>query len=335
MRKLLYLLTLAAVLLAVQATAFSQSQPTFTTLSAAIADERTTHVSVTSATGFVASNGATGLNYGMFVDNEFMKITAVSGTVITVIRGEQRTQATSHASLSYVIVGQYGSQQQSSTQTGGPFIQSQPLGSCTRTNYPYLPLVQVNAAALGGQAMYDCVNGSWAQQTLLGAVYQPALYKACTAPIGSVAYGSMGTSTTASTTAQYTASVWVPATFVATGITNLNGSAVDTASKKVIILYSGSGRLIANSLATGTLATGNDSFQAIAFTATKIVTGPAMYFIGLQDDTADVNGIRTIAASTFNNVIGSSITSVFGTVASSITPPTTFTADVAPLACIY
>lgn len=334
-KKLVPILALVAVLMAVVPAAFGQSQPTFTTLSAAVTDARATRLTVTSATGFVASNQATGLDYGMFVDNEFMRITGVSGTTITVQRGQGSTVATPHASGADVIVGQYGSQLQSATQTGGPFIQSPLSGSCTRTSAQILPLVQTRPNALGGQAMYDCIGGTWVKQTLLSDISQPSLLKACSVPIGSVAYGSFGTSTTTGTTSEYTVNVFVPYTFIATGITNLNGSAVDGASKKIFILRTSDGKLIANTATAGTLATGNDAFQAIAFTATKIVTGPAYYLMGLQDDTADVNGIRTVAASTFNGIVGSAITSVFGTVAASVTAPTTFTADVAPIACLY
>lgn len=331
MRKLFSILSLAAVLMALSVGAFAQTATPFTTLSAAIADERTPRLTVTSATGFVASTG--NLDYGIFIDNEFMRITAVSGTIITVNRAQARTSATAHKSGAYVFYGQYGSQPAPGT-TGGPFIQSPAQGSCTRTAYTYMPMIQINASALGGQAMYDCVGGTWSKQTLPSDVYQPSLYKACTVPIGSVAYGSFGTSTTASTTSQYNATVFVPNTFIATGITNLNGSAVDTASKKIFILHSAAGNVIGNSAVAGTAATGNDAFQAIAFTTPLIVTGPATYFIGLQDDTADVNGIRTIATATFNGLPAGVTTSVFGTV-SAITVPSTFTADQGPVACIY
>ena len=335
MKKILHILTLAAVLMAVSVNAFSQTQPTFTTLSAAISDERTTRFTVASATGFVASNQTTGLNYGAFIDNEFIRITAVSGTTITGTRGQANTNATSHKSGARVFVGQYGSQQQSATQTGGPFIQGPLKGSCTRTAYPYLPLIQVNANALDGQGMYDCLGGQWLAGTLLDQPGSTPLVAACTVPIGSVAYGSFGTSTTASTTGEFTASVWVPTSFVATGITNLHGSAVDGAAKAISILRDSTGNRLAWSALAGTVTATNDAFQAIPFTATRIVVGPALYAIGIQNDTADVNAIRTVAASTFNNLVASSITSVFGTVAATVTLPTTFTADTGPVACIY
>lgn len=330
-KTLFQFLVMVAVLLAGLNSAYAQTQPTITTLSAAVADERTQRLTVASATGFVASTGT--LDYGMFVDHEFMRITAVSGTTITVQRGQARTNATAHKSGAYVFVGQYGSQPTSGSAVGGPFIQSPMQGACTATAYAYSPYIQVNAGALGGQALYNCINGVWTPQTLPGDVVQPALMKFCTVPIGSVAYGSFGTSTTASTTGQFTASVFVPQSFIATGITALNGSAVD-GSLKIHILNNMSGALIGSSAVAGTAGSGNDAFQAMAFTTPILVSGPATYFIGIQDNAADVNGIRTIAASTFNNVIAASLTSVFGTVGA-ITPPTTFTADTGPVACLY
>lgn len=334
MKKIFNLLALVAVLLVgTLTTAYSQAQqPTFTTLSSAITDTRATRIAVTSASGFVASTGT--LDYGIFVDNEFMRITGVSGTQITVQRGQANTNATAHPSGAYVVVGQFGAQLAPGV-AGGPFVQNKLSGTCSRGDWPYMPLIQVNANAIGGQAMYDCVGAVWRPQTLISQISQPALYKACTVPIGSVAYGSFGTSITASTTAQYTASVFVPNTIIVTGITQLNGAAVDTGSKKIVMLYGLNGQLLANSATAGTAATGSDAFQAIPFTSAKIITGPSYYFTGLQDDTADANALRMIATATFNNVIASSITSVFGTVPTSITAPTTFTADVGAIACLY
>lgn len=334
MKKFINLLTLVAVLLVGQiSTAYSQAQqPTFTTLSSAIADARATRIAVTSATGFVASTGT--LDYGLFVDNEFMRITAVSGTSITVQRGQSNTNATAHPSGAYVVVGQYGSQQAPGV-AGGPFVQNKLAGTCSRSDWPYMPLIQVNANAIGGQAMYDCIGAVWRPQTLISQISQPSLYKACTVPIGSVAYGSFGTSITPGTTSQYTASVFVPSTIIATGITELNGSAVDTGSKKIVIAYGLNGQLLANSATAGTAATGSDAFQAIPFTTPRILVGPSYYFLALQDDTADANGLRMVATATFNNVIAGVTTSVFGTVAASITAPTTFTADQGPIACLY
>lgn len=333
--KFFHLAMLVAVLLAVSTSAFSQLQPTRTTLAAAVTDERTTQITVTSATGFVASNQATGVEYGLYVDQEFMRINSVVGTRITVQRAVARTNATTHASGAQVIVGQYGSQNQSATQVGGPFIQTSMAGSCSRSQWPFLPLFQINPNTIGGLATYDCISGTWTKGTTLDSITIPALEKVCTVAIGSVAYASFGTDTTTSATLQYHANLFVPSTMLVTGITHLNGSAPDGASLKIVALYTANGQLVANSLLAGTLAVGANAFQAISFTTPRIVVGPAYYFIALQDNTADVAGIRTIAASTFNDVLAGTTASVFGTVAPSITVPTTFTADTGAISCLF
>ena len=342
MRKILHILTLAAVLLAVQATAFSQTQPTFTTLSAAVADERTTRLTVTSATGFVASNQATGLDYGLFVDNEFMRITAVSGTTITVERGQARTNATAHKSGARVFVGQFGSQRQSSTQTGGPFIQSPLYGSCTRTTGTILPLIQVNPTTLGGQALYDCNNGKWIKATLFDDQPQSPLVGPCSVPIGSVAYASFGTNTADVANKRMSTSIYVPVTGIYTGVQFLQGGTATT-DNITFGLFDAGGKPIANAGATGVLLATADTFKAVPFTAGSsgnaqtltIVPGPANYFISLNANGSTAGAIRTVAVSTFKNVLSAGTTSVtFGTFVA-FTPPTTFTADLAPIGCFY
>lgn len=315
---------------------FAQSAPTRTTLAAAMAAGARS-MTVTSATGFSANTG-TAQSY-VLIENDLRTVLSVSSTTIGL--GPARNNGVGHVNASTVIFGTAGNWSNGTAGAGqgstGVFLQSVPTGSCTRSNSQYLPvfIISGSGSTAGVSGTADCLGGKWILGTLPDqAGLQPALYKVCTVPIGSVAYGSFGTSTTTSTTVEYTANIFVPQTFLATGFTNLNGSAVDTASKKIFTLHDATGNLLANTATAGTLATGNDAFQAIAFTSATLVVGPAWYFVGLQDDTADVNGIRTIAASTFNGVLTSGPTSVFGTVGS-ITAPTTFTADVGPIGCLY
>lgn len=322
--------TLMAVL-AFVSSANAQTAPTRTTLSAAMAAGARQMV-VTSATGFTASSGAQ--QYFVLVENDLRQVLTVSSTTIGL--GPSKSAAVGHVSGATVVFGLPGNWTTGTAGTGagstGLFVPSVATGACSRANQQYLPLFVPNL--LNNMGTLDCLGGNWTLGTLPDAPGQLALIKNCTVPIGSVAYGSFGTSTTASTTGELTGSFYVPYTMWATGITQLNGSAVDGASKKIVILHDESGNLLANSATAGTTATGNDAFQAIAFTAAQFVVGPAYYFMGVQDDTADVNGIRTVAASTFNGLVASSVTSVFGTVGA-ITVPTTFTADTAPIGCLY
>lgn len=83
-----------------------------TTLSAAVLVTDTV-VNVTSATGITApnyqiGNPLTGVSSGvtyLFIDQELMKVTGVSGTVISVVRGELGSIATAHTINAVVMAG--------------------------------------------------------------------------------------------------------------------------------------------------------------------------------------------------------------------------------------
>ena len=334
-----HFIVIVAVMMAGLVTALAQVQPTFTTLSAAVADERAQRLTVTSATGFVASTGT--LDYGMFVDREFMRITGVSGTTITVQRGQANTAATAHSSGARVFVGQYGSQAASGTQTGGPFVQNRLQGNCTRGSYSILPVIQVNANAVDGQAMYNCLGSVWRRQTLPDD-FSPVPLVVCNIPVGSVALGSLGTNTADVANKMMRTSIWVPQTQVFTGIQVLQGGTATTDNISQA-LFDTSGLRIASGAAAGTLLAGADTFKQMAFALNRagsaqtltLVTGPALYYIGVTGNGATAGAYRTIAASTFNNVFtGSATSQTFGTFPD-FTAPTTFTADVGPIACLY
>jgi hypothetical protein len=91
-------IALSLVALFACVTAQAQTALTSTTLSAAVADARVGTVAVTSATSFTVGNL-------MYVDKEAMRITAVNGTLISVVRGTNQTPSTLHASLANVLTG--------------------------------------------------------------------------------------------------------------------------------------------------------------------------------------------------------------------------------------
>lgn len=68
-------------------------------------------IQVTSATGIVGNNPNLGVTLsqpnqtGLFIDREFMIVTAVNGTSLTVLRGQRGTIAAPHASGAMVLVG--------------------------------------------------------------------------------------------------------------------------------------------------------------------------------------------------------------------------------------
>lgn len=141
-----------------------------------------------------------------------------------------------------------------------------------------------------------------------------------------------GTSTTPSATHVYVSQIVVPFNSTLTGIYLNNGATVGT-NKYVAILYNSAGAVVANSTLSGITTSGADGYQILAFTGTyAAVTGT--YWIGIQ-----VNGttdrFRSVpAVGQFAGYTGDITGQTFGT-AATITPPTSFTADVGPVAFTY
>jgi len=154
-----------------------------------------------------------------------------------------------------------------------------------------------------------------------------------TIPVGSVAYGSLGTNTTLVAGTTYWAEVYIPANVTLTGVAVLNGATVGT-DKWIVGLYAtAGGAAVANSNLSGTASSGADAFQAIAFTATYAALGPARFWVAFQSN-GTTDKVRTIAVSTFVETLTKSATGSFGTLPS-LTVPTTVTADVGPIAYVY
>ncbi len=343
MRKLFHILTLAAVLLTISVSGYSQVQPTSTTLSAAIADARATRMTVASATGFTASNSTIGNDYYAFIDHEMVRITAVSGTVISIQRGQLLTNATPHKSGAHVIVGVAPSQQGPATgQSGGPFIQNNLVGACTRSSYPILPLIQANANAIGGQAMYNCDNGVWLKQDLPDDDSAPPIVGACNIAIGSVAYASVGTNTTDIANKRMTTSLFVPNTGYYTGIQVLQGGTATT-DKITAQIADASGKVIATGAAAGVSLSGANTFLPVPFALTRggaaqtttLLTGPAMYMVSIVGNGTAAGAYQTVPTATFKNIVSQGTTSItFGSFPDFVAP-TTFTQDLAPIVCLY
>lgn len=127
----------------VSLSAYGQATMTQTTLSAAVANTDS-FISVASATGISVGNLA-------YVDREAMLVSAINGTVLSVIRGWAGTTAgtipgTGHASGAVVYVG-----------TPAQFFTNDPqVGTCTASNYPVSPMV-----AIATGRVWTCVNSNW------------------------------------------------------------------------------------------------------------------------------------------------------------------------------
>jgi len=156
--------------------------------------------------------------------------------------------------------------------------------------------------------------------------------RVCSVPVGSVAYGSVGTDTTPVSGTTYWSEVWLPVNMTVTGVSTLNGSAA--ANSVNVAIYAGAnGSALANSALAGTAEAGTNVFQDVAFTGTYAAVGPARYYIGIQYNGTSAR-FRTIATLTFVDVLTTSATGTFGTFPA-LTVPTTFTAGVGPVACLY
>lgn len=338
--KLLTILLVLAALAGVSTPAYAQSNITTTTLSAAITTNRATTFTVASATGWNASTFPGNIYYA-YVDHELMLVRAISGTTITVDRGAQGTNATPHANSAVIFTGAAGSNNYLNNGqtfvTGGPFVQTAPAGSCTRSLQATLPVIAYPYSGIGPQTenFYNCNNGQWVAQTNPADNQNTPLVAACNISIGGVAYGSVGTNTTGVANKRWTSTMYVPYSFYATGIQFLTGGTATT-DKITSEIHDAGGFTIANSAAAGVLLSGGgNTFLSVPFTSKTLITGPALYYIATNTNGTNAGDIQTIPTLTFNNVLTAGTTSItFGTFPS-FTPPTTFTANVGPVGCLY
>ena len=158
-------------------------------------------------------------------------------------------------------------------------------------------------------------------------------FRFLTAPVGWAAYGSTGTNTTlVAGTTLFADVVILKPTFALTGIGVLNGATVGT-DKGIVYLYDSAGNLLANSALAGATTSGANAFQQYVFTAPYTTLNPGRFWIGYQSN-GTTDTLRTIAASTWADVLTTGVTGTFGT-AATLTPPATFTADKGPYAYVY
>jgi hypothetical protein len=143
-----------------------------------------------------------------------------------------------------------------------------------------------------------------------------------------------GTSTTPSATTVYLTQIYVPANATLTGFAVSNGATVGT-NKYVVALFSAAGAKLANSALAGVLTSGADVYQAVPFTSTYSAVGPGVYWVALYVD-GTTDRFRTIpAVGAYAGLAGTVTGQTFGTVTSTLTLPTTFTADVGPVGYLY
>lgn len=183
--------------------------------------------------------------------------------------------------------------------------------------------------SLGG----TCTNISYGgnEESSCGTIIaNPA--NAFPAPTGAVtgnappATSTTGTDTTPSVTETYICQLQIPTASSVTGVALLNGSAV--AGNIQLFVANATGTVVAATASTA--ASGTAAYQRVPLTA--VTYFPAgIYFVCLQ---CSNTGMR-FRAQPFGNFGASKKTgTVYGTLAT-VTPPTTFTADLGPIAGLY
>jgi hypothetical protein len=151
---------------------------------------------------------------------------------------------------------------------------------------------------------------------------------------------SSGTDKACSNGTTYLGRFYLPAPALATGAQYLIGSVGGT-NNVILTLYDETGRLLRATASTlvGTAL----NVQQIPFAtngsgaaATTLQLEPGYYWIGLTANgtTAKFRAVPDHGG-VGDNVLGGTVTQTFGTITSTVTVPTTLTADTAPVASLY
>lgn len=137
-----------------------------------------------------------------------------------------------------------------------------------------------------------------------------------------------GTDATPVATEVYIGEIFVPCNMTVTGVANFNGS---VASGNLKVGIAGSTGVVQATSASTAMA-GTDAYQLVPLTTPLSIVGPATYFILLMID----NGTARTNCHTVGSFGASKQTGqVYATGFTTITPPTTFTTALAPIASLY
>ena len=143
-----------------------------------------------------------------------------------------------------------------------------------------------------------------------------------------------GTDKAAVAGTRFSGSLFIPHLTTVTGIGYLIGSVGGT-DLVLAELHDADGRLLATSALAGATVGTAATMQDLALTAPVQVVGPGWYFLSITMN-GTTGKLRTLAAATAmaSTALTKSATGTFGTVGA-LTVPSTFTADVGPIAYVY
>lgn len=131
---------------------------------------------------------------------------------------------------------------------------------------------------------------------------------------------------------RYYSSILIGFPALLTGISVKVGSVGGT-DNWIFELHGPTGLLLATTATAGTTAGTANTWQQIAFTSTYNLTAPGTYYLAIQSNGTTAK-FDSLNAPTSSGVVTGSAAGTFGTGAS-ITPPTTYTANLGPKALVY
>jgi hypothetical protein len=208
------------------------------------------------------------------------------------------------------------------------------IGAATGTS------LALGGATLGGNALAvtgtAAISGAIAPAGGIGPASDgsgvltnsPRLISTC----NSQASPQVVSTTNAATTDSYVAELYVPANISTTGVAVLNANTVS--NNNTIFLSDAAGNEVAHTAST--VVAGTSVYQLIPWVGGPIaVTGPGSYYIVAQNN-GTTNNWKTFSAAATGVFCGTALLTggTYGTFPT-FSPPTTYTADVGPLANLY
>lgn len=150
--------------------------------------------------------------------------------------------------------------------------------------------------------------------------------------IGPVAYASIATNTADVANQMWVTDIWVPFNFLCSTVKVLQGGTATT-DKVFAQIYDASGTLIANSSPTGggTALSGANTFLSLSLVSSVTLYGPAQYYVAIQGNGTAAGALQIIPASTYADIVSSTIAGNANATTASITVPTAFAAGAAPV----
>lgn len=195
----------------------------------------------------------------------------------------------------------------------------EPWGADAPDNGIYRPTSTSIGVAIGGVLIAEWGTGSGSNTMSPRCV-----------PLGGVmpAAAADGTDATPNITETYIVEVAVPQPMLITGVALFNGSVAAGNIRAALYNKAGTSRL---ALTASTAMSGTDNYQRIPFASTYQAK-PGTYYVAVQysDATARYN-THTIGSFGASKATGT----VYGTLPTTITPPTTFTTALGPMGSLY